>query len=116
MDPEYKKLWVEALLSGKYTQGHGHLAPCDGQFCCLGVACDISGLSEWVLDEDDDAEDYRYYLDEGDLPPHAVQKKLGLPSENPNVNYHGKKVCLSDINDKTDEGFEGIARIIEEQL
>lgn len=37
---------VAALRSGKYTQTHARLKRTDG-FCCLGVACDISGLGEW---------------------------------------------------------------------
>lgn len=41
---------VTALRSGEYKQGKGHLADCNDQFCCLGVACRISetGL-EWAL-------------------------------------------------------------------
>jgi hypothetical protein len=36
--------WVEALRSGEYEQGTGRLKTRDGSYCCLGVACDISGL------------------------------------------------------------------------
>lgn len=38
--------WVRALRSGKYRQGPGWLCVGDA-FCCLGVACDISGLGRW---------------------------------------------------------------------
>ena len=45
MNPEVKKLWVEALRGGKYVQGKGklHYISKDGQekFCCLGVLCDL---------------------------------------------------------------------------
>jgi hypothetical protein len=39
-------LWVAALRSGEYQQGHGRLAATqsrDGEvrFCCLGVACEL---------------------------------------------------------------------------
>jgi hypothetical protein len=45
LGPRQQKL-VDALRSGKYKQGNRRLR--DGDcFCCLGVACDISGLSEW---------------------------------------------------------------------
>ena len=37
---------VEALRSGEYQQTIRVLRDSDN-FCCLGVACDISGLSEW---------------------------------------------------------------------
>lgn len=36
----------ETLESGKYKKGKGHLKSGD-YYCCLGVACDISGLGEW---------------------------------------------------------------------
>lgn len=42
---------VEALRSGKYKQGDGMLRQAtkstEDLFCCLGVACDLSGLGEW---------------------------------------------------------------------
>ena len=41
-----RQKWVEALRSGNYKQGQKRLHTDDG-FCCLGVACDISGLGEW---------------------------------------------------------------------
>ena len=40
------KLWVDALRSGKYQQARGALKTGDA-YCCLGVACDISGLGTW---------------------------------------------------------------------
>lgn len=41
MNPEIKKLWVDALKSGEYEQGRGAL--CVGEsFCCLGVLCDLA--------------------------------------------------------------------------
>lgn len=49
---EHRKEWVKALRSGKYEQAKGTLKQTDGgreQFCCLGVACDISGLGETSL-------------------------------------------------------------------
>jgi hypothetical protein len=44
------RAWVDALRSGRYEQGHGRLltvADDVKRFCCLGVACDISGLGHW---------------------------------------------------------------------
>ena len=45
MTQEQKKLWIEALRSGKYKQGTELLyytdAGGDARHCCLGVACDI---------------------------------------------------------------------------
>jgi hypothetical protein len=40
--------WCEALDSGRYKQAPGRLrnVHVDG-FCCLGVACDLSGTGTW---------------------------------------------------------------------
>jgi hypothetical protein len=41
---------VEALESGTYEQGHNYLLTEDmgrRKYCCLGVACEISGLGQW---------------------------------------------------------------------
>lgn len=45
------KALVAALRSGKYEQGQDTLRTGDGKFCCLGVACDISGLGRWNTSE-----------------------------------------------------------------
>lgn len=48
---EFKKRWVEALRSGKYNQGRGCLySSWDDSFCCLGVACHISGAGKKSID------------------------------------------------------------------
>lgn len=62
---------VAALRSGKYKQGTGKLRnPTDNSFCCLGVACDISGLSNWVADNVNDDDKPRFYLGaQTQLPP-----------------------------------------------
>jgi hypothetical protein len=41
MHPEIKQQWIDALRSGKYTQGRGALRSQGNRFCCLGVLCDI---------------------------------------------------------------------------
>ena len=40
--------WLTALESGEYKQTRDLLRD-DNGFCCLGVACDLSGLGEWTL-------------------------------------------------------------------
>jgi hypothetical protein len=43
---ELKRVWLEALRSGKYKQTRGTLHNLNnGGFCCLGVAADVWGLS-----------------------------------------------------------------------
>ena len=46
--------WINALRSEKYSQAH-HTMRATDQYCCLGVACDISGKDFWepiVYEED----------------------------------------------------------------
>lgn len=40
---------ISALRGGEYKQGENALRPTEDTYCCLGVACDISGVSEWGL-------------------------------------------------------------------
>lgn len=56
-----KKKWVEALRSGEYQQGEGHLF--DGNtYCCLGVLCRVAGAEfggvHPVIREDEEAGSY----------------------------------------------------------
>lgn len=46
IDPKAKEEWIEALLSEAYKdkQGKSVLATPDGNFCCLGVWCDLKDL------------------------------------------------------------------------
>ena len=47
---EHRKTWVAALRSGQYNQAQGQLRNGDS-YCCLGVACELSGLGEWDGDQ-----------------------------------------------------------------
>jgi len=40
MKKRIKKLWIDALRSGKYEQTTGYLKTGD-KYCCLGVLCDL---------------------------------------------------------------------------
>ena len=48
---EHRRMWVKALRSGEYAQGKDVLCrkTVDTfEYCCLGIACKISGLGEFV--------------------------------------------------------------------
>ena len=90
---------VDALRSGEYRQTGGMLRRGDS-FCCLGVACDISGLGQWK-DYDGRAIGNTYYEYVYDIPgsgddrshmgtavlPTEVRDWLGVNEVNPEVNY-----------------------------
>jgi len=72
-----RKKWIEALESGEYEQGKKRLRTEDDGYCCLGVACDISELGEWV----DYEGDYEYkvgYYSRGASLLDALVDWLGL--------------------------------------
>ncbi len=48
MNEHYKKLWIEALRSGKYQQGQGALKDDDGFHCCLGVIANEVSCDNWT--------------------------------------------------------------------
>ena len=67
----WKALWIEALLSGRYKQGAGQLRSREG-YCCLGVLCDV--LYPGSIDERG-----RASLESGfSLLPAPVQRITGL--------------------------------------
>ena len=104
---ENAQKWVDALRSGEYGQTVHQLRQGD-KYCCLGVACEISGLAEWDRDEHGD----RAYLGHGlNLPPDVVEW-LGL-------NDHGGGFGngLRSLVFENDDGasFSEIADIIESE-
>lgn len=45
MNEGYKRIWLEALRSGKYKQGKGRLLSETGkEHCCIGVLCEVAGI------------------------------------------------------------------------
>lgn len=105
--------WVNALRSGEYWQGYGVLRTPVTQvvqtykYCCLGVACDISGVGEWYGDfygvQSKDARNIQL--------PKVVCVWLGI--ENPDVPL--KTVSNAIVaNDREGWSFYRIADAIEE--
>lgn len=121
MNADVKKRWVEALRSGKYTQGRGSLRSRDDEFCCLGVLCDITEPDGWSK-----VYDGTHWTKDG-LPHVSVFERVGLP-----VMYSGDETgtvyvkageldrgheytSLDRLNDRG-WSFTEIADLIEEQL
>lgn len=121
---ELIRKWVDALRSGKYAQGTEHLRieseypEMQDAYCCLGVACDLSGLGHF---------DGESYMGEYGVLPVAVQYFLGLNERNPEIPYFVANkyapeimatrlsydnITLAELNDKG-ATFEQIADIIE---
>lgn len=121
MKPAIKKLWVEALRSGRYKQGFGELrtnyltasgAPQKATFCCLGVLCNIHAELHPKLAASQ--KDPNEYFGEESYLPERVAKWAGL-EPNPTVAFSGGEWQLAELNDNG-RSFKKIAKLIEEQL
>jgi hypothetical protein len=119
----HRKLWVEALRSGKYQQGRTVMFHDERRtMCCLGVACDASGLGTWepnravsthglqyvtaVMNPRDKANGDNIYGLSSD-----VTEWLGLADT---VGSHGTAQSLANLND-VGVPFTEIADIIESE-
>ncbi len=102
LDPTFKAKWIEALRSGNYKQGSAHLYHSHyNHYCCLGVACVVSGMKET------DLRGFGYVPHSfKDVPPQL----RGLT----NVNTTPGR--LSRMNDNENMSFPEIADWIEENL
>lgn len=110
--------WVEALRSGDYKQGKGALRDINGNYCCLGVACEISGVVTLREREDHPIPLYVSNTDENDVSasilPAAVKDWLGIDFGNPDVaDDHGRVHTLATWNDVEEADFDKIADLIE---
>jgi hypothetical protein len=108
--------WVDALRSGEYKQTKAtlhrlvkfHSTP--PGYCCLGVACEISGVVETrELSEDGEIE---IYDGKAGWLPYSVMRWLGFSSNNPSVKVGGVWHKLAELNDG-DADFKEIAGHIE---
>jgi len=104
MNEDIKFLWIEALTSGKYSQGRGCLRDPYEKFCCLGLLCDLHAKSNpgnvW--------ENGRYLQSSQFLPP-EVSEWANLTSVT--GRYGDKAATLADDNDNG-RSFREIAEII----
>jgi len=72
MKKEIALKWISALRSGKYKQTNNTLKNSFG-YCCLGVLCDISEVSEW--------DSYNEYENNNMFLPESVKEWAGMSSD-----------------------------------
>jgi|SRR5690606_2418711 len=119
MDASVKKLWIQALRSGKYTQGRDFLKKRDSdnnaQYCCLGVLCELAlavGVVESTNWYEFDNTTCYYKDSEGYSDSHWPTPKVR--------NWAGLTLTqiteLGSMNDSRRMTFEQIAEYIEENL
>lgn len=109
LDKKFKKEWITALRSGKYTQAQEALFDGTG-YCCLGVACDIGIDGEWEYEEGDGwylMPDNPHYTGDDSVLPMWFREKIGLSGQ-----AQSDLICMNDNG----ENFAHIANYIEEML
>lgn len=101
-----RRRWVEALESGEYRQNRGYLASGNGSFCCLGVACEVSGMAEWEGID---------YLDHTIDLPDAVVEFYGLAHSTGLTVNDAETDTLATLNDQG-WTFAAIAALLRERF
>lgn len=130
MKPEIKKLWLDALSSGKYIHGTNSLRTQDSNgnvcFCVLGVLCDLHAKQtncEWsdegvtVRTPDNGSFTEYSYLGQYGILPKAVQEWSGIQLSSPIVGPGSifEDKCLAGINDES-YSYEDSIKAIEDYL
>lgn len=128
MKADIKDRWVSALRSGDYKQGTQCLLSESGNYCCLGVLCDLymkesNQEVEWETTEDSYGDKMKVASFYGytTILPETIREWAGLNEQSPSVTYvdmdgEGGYFMLSNLNDEHDASFEELAELIEEQL
>ena len=113
MNQEIKERWAAALESGEYPQGDCALNQY-GQFCCLGVLCDLHSKetnTKWGIE--DEKTSLKSYLENDGFLPDKVQEWADLGNQDPYLSSLG--VSASVANDKP-ISFSDIAKAIRTDL
>ena len=114
---EARKLWIDALRSGKYKQTRGWLHNQNG-YCCLGVACEMyqAEVGDLVVTNNSGV---TFYNDHNELLPTRVQKWLGLTGcDGCFVGDSKRYSSESSLGNENDRGcsFAEIADLIESEV
>jgi hypothetical protein len=108
-----RKLWIDALRSGKYRQTKEKLKSTRGGMCCLGVLADLAGC-EWTPNDNE-----RGFNADGiwGYAPSKAMEFVGLVNRSGQFgdgDIDGYKMSLAALND-AGKRFKTIADIIESE-
>jgi hypothetical protein len=120
LDEVVKIRWIDALLSGDYSQGTDRLRTGD-RFCCLGVLCDLAaqeGIGQWSPINTNFHLDGKVFY--GAIP-HVVADWAGLEYEDrtPLLDHTEEGTeTLDQLASMNDSGwtFQQIAEIVKDKL
>lgn len=100
--------WAAALESGDYKQGVGALRNKAGEFCCLGVLCNLHAQDHPEIAQKQKSK--TVYMGNSAMPPHEVADWAGMNSVNPITPV--EHYTMSGLNDVKKYNFKHIAKII----
>lgn len=123
---EARKLWTDALRSGEYSQGKGHLCATrkgETQYCCLGVACEVYQKNVRPL-ETSDIDNLKFFEGEGGVLPEIVAEWLDVTKSGqfeiandeeriPSLPQSSIFNHLTRMNDDCGKSFNEIADLID---
>ena len=110
MDPQIKETWIAALESGDYPQGRVDLQNWAGEFCCLGVLCELYDKAH----PNAPLRDAAGYGDKLHSLPNKVRAWSGIVHPVGDfVRSDGTRTSLATLNDQGTE-FPDIANVIRE--
>ena len=124
MKEDIKQKWVAALCSGEYEQGRGFLKHF-GEYCCLGVLCDIAAKEGIVSVEEVSGTEENpgviSYDGAWDVLPSSVVEWSGIVTNTGHIpsgvpTYCGTFTNLAELNDLTKLNFDGLADVIEQRF
>ena len=78
MYEDVRDAWADALESGRYRQGRGLLRSVKGEYCCLGVLCELAVeagvIPPGIEDPSTDTQNVTYFSGTAiDLPPEVLE-------------------------------------------
>lgn len=106
------QLWVDALRSGKYKQARGRLETSGGEYCCLGVACDVAIANGIDIDRQVSKYGAVRYGETTSVLPRKVAAWFGFEESSPavtvNEDFSAEVTCVF-LNDDLHYNFNQIA-------
>jgi len=113
---ENRKKWIEALRSGEYRQTKEVLCDGDGNYCCLGVLCNMYERETGKVLPSNNSGVYNVYEDTLEELP-EVMEWVGLKEVTGGFKRKDDlpDICLAGLNDECDWNFHQIADLIESE-
>ena len=115
MDKRLKNKWLKALRSRKYKQGQNYLkyyADKLPEHCCLGVLCEVAGVSGEVVDN------LAYFGNSSEVLDNNLRTKFKISEKEMNIltAMNDGEFCPDTKTFYTPKKFYQIARWIERNL